>query len=58
MQTGSKLGCYTHLYLTIFIPFGKGTRSQVLFAIKERYSSSIVASQSGFPEASAKVSGS
>ena len=41
-----------------FLPFGRGTISEVSFAINERYSSSITASQSGFLEASAKVSGS
>jgi hypothetical protein len=49
---------YTHLHLTSFLPFGRGTRSQVSFSIKERYSSFIVVSQSGRPEASANVSGS
>jgi hypothetical protein len=29
---------YTHLHLIILLPFGRGIKSQVSFAIKERYS--------------------
>ena len=44
VATDIHLDQYTCLHLTIFLPFGRGTRSQVLFSIKERYSSFIVVS--------------
>ena len=42
--------------MTRFIPFGRGIRSQVLFTIKEQYSSSIILSQYGWLEAYMKIS--
>ena len=39
---------FTHLHLTSFILFGRSTRFQVSFVIKEQYFSFIIVSQSGW----------